>query len=207
MQSASHASKFFPHPKSAKIAKGRPQMSKDKRKTEPKIVDVRVKEDPSPFHRYKATVTTEKGTSATATGGDEAGAIKWAAKKARDSENGGCFVSTACVNYAGLPDDCWELRMLRLLRERHVQNSSSGRDFLERYPKTSKLIIEGINNSAQRESLWAGLLEKCRSVAALIADGRDAEAWHVCKTVHDELLEKHCGADRPVCKETAGDEK
>ena len=43
--------------------------------------------------------------------------------KERGSSSGGCFLTTACCDYKGLPDDCYELETMRKLEMITYQDS------------------------------------------------------------------------------------
>ena len=43
-----------------------------------------------------------------------------------DGRKGGCFLTSACVKFKGLPDDCAELETLRAFREQQAYRPPSG---------------------------------------------------------------------------------
>ena len=65
-----------------------------------------------------------------------------------------CFLTTACVNYKGLPDDCVELTTLRLFRDNHMKKSEEGRILVEEYYRIAPSIVEKINNREDKDKIY-----------------------------------------------------
>lgn len=91
--------------------------------------------------------------------------------------SGGCFLTTACVAYAGLPDTCRELEMARRLRDEYVNSLPHGRGFIAEYYETAPAIVGAINSRPDQDVVLAGLLEFTREVAGQVEQGRLAEAF------------------------------
>jgi hypothetical protein len=103
-----------------------------------------------------------------------------------------CFVSTACVTRAGLPDDCHELQSLRALRSRYVSQFAEGLEFLEEYRKNSGIIIDGINQDAARDEIWDSLLGETRQVVQLVDAANDEDAFAECRRIYEGLRSRYC---------------
>lgn len=110
-----------------------------------------------------------------------------------ESKKGGCFLTTACVEYAGLPDDCHELRTLRWFRDVYLSTPSVGPSMIAAYYQTAPRIVLAIERSAMRAAYLDGVLNDVRSAVALINRGRYAEALDVyvgmVKTLQQRLLD------------------
>jgi hypothetical protein len=102
-----------------------------------------------------------------------------------------CFISTACVTRAGLPDDCHELEALRALRKRHIQFALDGPEFLAEYAANSPNIIERMDQDPEADQLWQSLLVETKQVVALVDSYRDDEAFEECKRIYRQLREKY----------------
>ena len=61
------------------------------------------------------------------------------------SSTGGCFLTTACCEHKGLPDDCYELTTLRSLRDHYMKQSVFGNGLIKIYYETAPAIIEKYN--------------------------------------------------------------
>ena len=66
-----------------------------------------------------------------------------------DSGGGGtgCFITTACVEHQGLPDDCAELQTLRKYRDVLVQEDDDFRSKVLEYYRKAPLIIQEIEKN------------------------------------------------------------
>lgn len=62
-----------------------------------------------------------------------------------DDEYYGCFLTTACVENKGLPDDCYELQTLRSFRDRYMRNSPDGAELVDDYYKMGPAVVRKIN--------------------------------------------------------------
>lgn len=57
--------------------------------------------------------------------GDDKGKVR--------EEKGICFLTKACVEYAGLPDDCPELQTIRKFRDEYIHSLPDGGSLVEDY--------------------------------------------------------------------------
>jgi len=103
-----------------------------------------------------------------------------------------CFITTACVAKAGLPDNCHELEALRALRRRHIQFVQDGPEFLLEYHQLSPEIVKRIDAAPNNEQIWESLLSDTRNVVALIDTFQDAEAFDECKEIYIRLRDNFC---------------
>ena len=68
-----------------------------------------------------------------------------------------CFLTTACVDFAGLPDDCFELSSLRRFRDEILTHMPHGADDIALYYRVAPAIVERIGASPQRSRELARL--------------------------------------------------
>lgn len=59
--------------------------------------------------------------------------------------SGGCFLTSACVDYLGKPDDCEELTTLRKFRDEYVKNLPDGEAIVKEYYAVAPAIVQKIN--------------------------------------------------------------
>ena len=116
-------------------------------------------------------------------------------EKARDAGRGDarrdsspCFISTACVEARGLPDNCLELQVLRNFRDTFVRGLPEGAVVIGEYYREAPLIIRGINVKRGNKGVYVGLFDRVvkRSVE-LISQGRHREAFENYKAIVREL--------------------
>lgn len=72
---------------------------------------------------------------------------------------GGCFLTTACVNYKQLPDDCYELQVLRAIRDTIVDWDEEMREMVLEYYRIAPAIVTKINEQERKDEIWAALYD------------------------------------------------
>ena len=88
----------------------------------------------------------------------------------------GCFMTSACCDYYGLPDHCRELTMMRKLRDDYMSNTEEGRDRIDDYYRTAPAIVRKINGSLDREAFYSSIYSSVTECASLVESGKFAEA-------------------------------
>lgn len=94
---------------------------------------------------------------------------------------GGCFLTTACVEFAGLPDNCKELQVMRHFRDTYVCNLSDGDKALSDYYQIAPLIVKRIKLQEHSSEIFKNMLETLKIVVKLVEIERYSEAWSMCK--------------------------
>lgn len=64
-----------------------------------------------------------------------------------------CFITTACCDLLGLPDDCFELRSLRRYRDEVLLTQPGGAALVARYYRVAPLILARLTGPARTRSL------------------------------------------------------
>ena len=90
----------------------------------------------------------------------------------------GCVVTTACVDGAGLGDDCWELTQLRAFRDRHFTRRAALRQSLAAYYRLSPAILGCLERNPVRSKLFGRVYLKTILPCAVLAALRCDRACH-----------------------------
>ena len=77
----------------------------------------------------------------------------------RDSGGTGCFLTSACCTYKGLPDDCKELTVLRKFRDAYLKRQDGGKLLINEYYTIAPLIVAQIDASKEKETIYAEIYE------------------------------------------------
>lgn len=111
-----------------------------------------------------------------------------AAKKDRPRSSGkeGCFLTTACCVYRGLPDDCHELECLRSFRDNVLATSTEGRALIAEYYQFAPLIVERLIPQ-DLDFVWA-TVKQC---TAHIGHQQFAEATQMYVSMVNQLKRKY----------------
>lgn len=108
------------------------------------------------------------------------------------STNSGCYLTTACVDYFGKPDDCYELETLRSFRDGFMQTSTEMKEAAKKYYVIAPKIVAKINSLPNKASvyqkMYTDLVQKCIN---LINKGKNKEAYETYKDYSEALEEKY----------------
>lgn len=77
----------------------------------------------------------------------------------------GCFLTSACVEAKGLPDDCYELVTLRKFRDEYLAKQECGKCEIAHYYHVAPAIVERIkereNTTSIFEKIYSDLVAPC----------------------------------------------
>lgn len=104
------------------------------------------------------------------------------------NNNGGCYITSACVHAKSLPDNCYELRTLRTFRDTYLKSLPSGTQDIAEYYRISPQIVERINQLPDAEIIWNSLYQKMIvPCLQLIKNNRLQDAYLLYKTTTLQL--------------------
>ena len=72
----------------------------------------------------------------------------------------GCFLTTACCQYKGLPDDCYELQTLRKFRDEVLPKMDNGPEITELYYEVAPQIVAEIEKADNKNELLEYIYNK-----------------------------------------------
>lgn len=67
---------------------------------------------------------------------------------------GGCFLTTACVDAMGLPDDCWALESARSFRDNYMAATLDRAKEIREYYVYAPRIVEAVNKLPDAKKIW-----------------------------------------------------
>ena len=105
-------------------------------------------------------------------------------------EDGGCYLTTAMVGYFGKDDDGIELTAMRELR-RH--SGYKYQDVLEEYAQVSPVIIQGIEQSEDKDYYYNMIKDVVDNIVILVANKKWEEAETAYLDLYYYLKEKFGG--------------
>lgn len=77
-----------------------------------------------------------------------------------ETSSGGCFLTSACVEAKGLPDDCHELTVLRSFRDGYLSSLPTGKEEIAEYYHVAPAIVEAIKKQDNALSIFNGIYEQ-----------------------------------------------
>lgn len=111
-----------------------------------------------------------------------------------NNSGSGCYITTACVEYMGLADDCDEMETLRHYRDILVEQDEEFRqqvlDYYRKAPVIVQKIMQSKNKDEQLKHLYKDLVQKC---VFMLKSGKFEEAkQHYINVYHDLLIQYAC---------------
>lgn len=115
-------------------------------------------------------------------------------KGSSGSSSGGCFLTSACVEAMGLPDDCYELETLRHFRDTWLKEQEGGACLIHRYYGIAPAIVDKINTLEDRKEIYTMIYERMvKPCVELIEKGEYQEATALYQKITEELAAKYLG--------------
>ncbi|MCD7951298.1 MAG: hypothetical protein LUG12_13775 [Erysipelotrichaceae bacterium] len=112
-----------------------------------------------------------------------------------NNSGGGCYITSASVEFMGLDDHCYELDTMRRFRDILVEEDDHFRDQILDYYRYSPHIVENINASQNKDEILAdiyhNLVEEC---VKLLEDNRIEEAKSLYTDYYEKLKEEFLDA-------------
>ncbi len=87
-----------------------------------------------------------------------------------------CFLTTACCEARGLPDDCRELTTLRGFRDGVLLATAEGRALVEAYYRVAPALVDAIRADPAGPAVLDGIYADVVACCAHVEAGRSAEA-------------------------------
>lgn len=136
--------------------------------------------------RIRATVTNGAGSTTT----DPAGNPLYFDFYVQDKASG-CYLTTACVEYAGLPADCRELRVLRDFRDSYVKGLPGGAAIIRDYYTTAPLLVAKLKADPKPERAFSQVTLAIQEAIQLIDQGQPEAAFGVYSRLVRTLSQRY----------------
>ncbi|MBA3533610.1 MAG: hypothetical protein H0T73_16970 [Ardenticatenales bacterium] len=99
--------------------------------------------------------------------------------KKKSNEAGCCFLTTACVEYKGLSDDCEELTVLRSFRDTYLLHLPEGAALVARYYALAPTIVHRIREDEEAALVLEDMYQVVRQCVQWIQVGAPERAFQV----------------------------
>lgn len=111
--------------------------------------------------------------------------------KSSDS-SGGCFLTSACTEAMGLPDDCDELTTLRHFRDTYLRSHKDGEKDIQEYYRVAPSIVRSIKTHDDSKKIfneiYKNLVLPC---VHMIKEEQYEAAYHTYKRYTTDLCIKY----------------
>lgn len=110
----------------------------------------------------------------------------------KGNDTSGCYLTSACVEAKGLPDNCRELTVLREFRDGYMRNTVKGPESICEYYHIAPMIVEKIKQLPNAleifETIYNELVIPC---VTLIDAERNEEAYEIYRNYTRFLQKKY----------------
>jgi hypothetical protein len=98
---------------------------------------------------------------------------------------GPCYVTEACVQVAGLPDNCIELQTLRHFRDNYLLKNAQGRKLVKEYYQTAPAIVEELKRRGESKEIFHKIFKEIQQIVRLI----QKEQFRLAATRYQDMVE------------------
>ncbi|MGZ4056519.1 MAG: DUF2188 domain-containing protein [Bacteroidia bacterium] len=109
-------------------------------------------------------------------------------EKGRSSDEEGCFITTACVRYFGLRDDCYELETLRNYRDTYMSSSPRNKSLVDQYYKIAPKLVVKLENDQNKKEHFDKIFKKVKEACLAIENKKYVKAKRIYISVISGLL-------------------
>src|SRR5690606_9243497 len=116
------------------------------------------------------------------------GGIKAVINPQNKSEESNCFITTSCVKYFKLNDDCYELTTLRKFRDEHLCKSESDKKLVEQYYIIAPMLVKELEKAHNKEDLFGKIFTQIKLACESIENEDFEKAKNIYRDVVSHLL-------------------
>lgn len=109
------------------------------------------------------------------------GGIKAVINPRNNEEESDCFITTSCVKYFGLPDNCYELQTLRKFRDTYLLKSAKGQGLVLHYYLIAPALVKQMEQVKQRQFLFNNIFSQIRKACTAIERNEFSKATRIYK--------------------------
>ena len=114
--------------------------------------------------------------------------------KNASGSSSGCFLTSACVEAKGLPDDCYELTTLRAFRDGYMRSLPEGASDICEYYHTAPGIVEKIRQLPNATEIFNKIYDELvLPCVHLIENGKKQEAYAAYRNYVKKLQVEYAG--------------
>jgi len=118
------------------------------------------------------------------------GGIKAVINPKNREEESNCFITTACVKYYGLKDDCYELQTLRHFRDTYLLKSSEGKRMVSKYYQVAPALVKCLEADKRKKVLFTEIFLQIKSACKAIEKGNFEMATTIYESAVTNLYHK-----------------
>lgn len=98
-----------------------------------------------------------------------------------------CYLTSACVEYRGLPDDCNELAVLRAFRDGWLSAQPGGPALIDEYYRVAPAIVDAIEMTGLQRAIYPRVFSVVRGCVQSIEARRPSQAMQAYRSLVETL--------------------
>lgn len=106
-------------------------------------------------------------------------------------DSGGCFLTTACCAHKNMPDDCYELSMLRKYRDSFLKSTPEGKKLVDEYYEIAPKLVEKINQSENKDKVYDFIYSEIVQCVSMVEQGKNDEVCEKYKALVFSLKDQY----------------
>jgi hypothetical protein len=99
------------------------------------------------------------------------GGIKAVINPKEKEDDSNCFITTACIKYFNLQDNCYELQTLRKFRDNYLLKSNEGQNLVKEYYFIAPALVKQLEVDKRKGFLFKEIFEEIRAACNAIELG------------------------------------
>ena len=105
------------------------------------------------------------------------------------NNGGGCFLTSACVEFMGLPDNCHELTILRAFRDDYLSTTEKGKQLVDKYYAIAPAIVDKIERKQNKKERYDYIYQVVLKCVEEIEKGNNENAVSIYADMVQKLQE------------------
>lgn len=111
-------------------------------------------------------------------------------KKGNKKPKSDCYITSACVKFYGLKDNCEQLTIVRNFRDRQLLGSSAGRSLVTEYYKIAPKIVSRIESDPESYLIYDRIYSEIEVTVKAIKEGKYKKAVEVYTRATKRLIKR-----------------
>ncbi|MDI9363784.1 MAG: hypothetical protein QM541_02445 [Flavobacterium sp.] len=112
-------------------------------------------------------------------------------KTTKKQVNDGCYFTTACTEFYGLPDDCYQLQTLRQFRDTYMSKNQKDIALVKLYYRVAPTIVKKIKLTANSFNEFEIIFKHVNEACSLIELNKITQAKELYSEMVNGLIKKY----------------
>ena len=104
----------------------------------------------------------------------------------KSTDDDDCFITTACIKYYGLNDECEELKTLRFFRDEYMNSTSDNIELVKIYYRIAPNLVKLLNKERNKEEIY----KEIYSQIVLSCEAIKRNQFEKAKTIYVDVIKK-----------------